>query len=80
MSIRGMEFPPSVPGDRQRFFLDRNPDQHTYGLWFGPASRLIIDGPIVRQSDGQQTPVRYPHEMAPAALVRAIQEMVEQQR
>ena len=75
-----LEFPPSAPGDRHLFFLDQNPDQATYGLWFGPASRLRIDGPIVRQSDGKQTPVHYHGEQSPADFMRTIREIVQQQK
>lgn len=75
-----LEFPSSAPGDRHLFFLDQNPDQATYGLWFGPASRLRIDGPIVRQSDGKQTPVHYHGEQSPADFMRTIREIVQQQK
>lgn len=50
--------PLSSIGDRHLWLLSRNPDQQTYGLRYGPWSRLVVDGPIVVLSDGQQTPVK----------------------
>lgn len=50
-------FPMSQVGERRLFFLSKNPDG-TYGLFYGPWSRLIIDTPTVAVSSGEKTPVR----------------------
>jgi hypothetical protein len=51
-------YPMSYTGDHHLFFLGRNPDG-TYGLHYGPWSRLVINGPIVTVSDGPRTPVQF---------------------
>lgn len=48
---------PSV-GARHLWFLRRNPDRQTYGLYFGPWSRLVIDEPAVTLSDTGRTLVK----------------------
>lgn len=55
---RSSYFPMSYTGDRHIFFLSKNPDG-TYGLYYGPWSRLVIDGQVVAISDGARTPVQF---------------------
>lgn len=47
------EYPLSFTGDRHLFILSHNPDE-TYGFYYGPWSRLIIDGKTLRVSNGVQ--------------------------
>lgn len=47
----------SAPGDRHLFILSRNPDKITYGFYYGPWSRLTIDGQVVTPSDTKHTPL-----------------------
>lgn len=57
MLTAGAEYPMSYTGDRHLFLLTLNPDDITYGLYYGPSSRLIIDGDVLRVSDGSQRPL-----------------------
>lgn len=66
------EYPMSATGDHHLFFLSRNPDKRTYGLYYGPRSRLIIDSPIVTFSDGSRTPVDISSRTAPAEFIQAL--------
>lgn len=70
-SSQSAEYPPSMPGDKYLFFLKRNPDHATYGLKYGPASRLTIDGPITTFSDGKRTPVTFVTEPLPEHVTNA---------
>lgn len=46
------DYPFSYTGDRHLFLLTPGPDGKTYGLHYGPWSRLLIDGKILRVSNG----------------------------
>jgi len=46
------DYPFSYTGDRHLFLLNLEPDGKTYGLHYGPWSRLLIDGEILRVSNG----------------------------
>lgn len=49
------EYPFSFTGDRHLFLLTRNPDGQTYGFYYGPWSRLVIDeNNNLRISNGSQ--------------------------
>jgi putative hemolysin len=48
------DYPFSFTGDRYLFLLSRNPDGVTYGFYYGPWSRLLVDGNTLRVSDGTQ--------------------------
>jgi hypothetical protein len=61
------EFPLSYTGDRHLFVLGRNPDG-TYGLTYGPWSRLIIDGEILRVSNPEQQPLMFEGDEDPVTL------------
>ncbi|MCC6169971.1 MAG: hypothetical protein IT329_22320 [Caldilineaceae bacterium] len=63
----GGEFPLSYTGDQHLFLLGANPDG-TYGLTFGPRSRLIVDGDILRVSDGTQQPLLFVDSTGPISL------------
>lgn len=63
------QFPMSRPGDRNLFVLSRTPDNQAYGLYYGPWSRLIINGPTVTYSDGPRTPVGFTNRRSPPAFV-----------
>ncbi|MCL6511326.1 MAG: hypothetical protein K6U78_11610 [Anaerolineae bacterium] len=47
-------YPFTYTGDRYLFLLTLNPDKTTYGFYYGPWSRLLIDGGTLRVSDGTQ--------------------------
>lgn len=78
------DYPPSVPGERRLYFLGLNPDGKTYGLTYGPASRIIIDGATVQRTGGQRSaiPGAVPGKetSSPAAFIADVERMVEQQR
>jgi hypothetical protein len=73
----GVEFPPSIPGDRYLFFLYRNPDNATYGLRYATASRLVIDGPIVTYSDGDRTPVNFNGRKTPPEFIQEVKRLIQ---
>lgn len=52
------EFPLSYTGDRYLFLLGRNPDGKTYGFHF-VWSQLIVDGDVLRVSNGTQQPLQF---------------------
>ncbi len=49
-----IDFPFSFTGDRHLFLLTANPSGKTYGFYYGPWSRLLIDGETLRISNGSQ--------------------------
>ncbi len=53
------EYPVSYTGDRYLFLLSPYPDGETYGFYYGPWSRLIIDGEMLRVSNGKQQPLQF---------------------
>lgn len=73
-----VEFPMSLPGDRHLLLLSKNPDG-SYGFYYGPWSRLIIDGALVRVSNGAKEPLKFANServFTPAELIDAIEQMV----
>lgn len=51
---RNTNYPFTYTGDRHLFLLTRNPDKTTYGFYYGPWSRLLVDGDALRISDDTQ--------------------------
>ncbi len=49
-----IDYPFSFTGDRHLFLLTENPDGEGYGFYYGPWSRLLIDGETLRISNGSQ--------------------------
>lgn len=66
-------FPLSLIGERRLYFLSKNPDG-TYGLYYGPWSRLNIDS-VVTVSNGAKTPVQF--EGTPTDAANFIKRVVE---
>src|SRR5690606_34004086 len=62
------EFPLSYTGDRHLFVLTPNPDGKSYGLAYGPWSRLILDGEILRVSNGEQHLFQFEKSTEPITL------------
>jgi hypothetical protein len=63
------EYPFSFTGDRHLFLLTRNPDGQTYGFYYGPWSRLLIDGNNnLRVSNGSQELLKLDGSDAPISL------------
>lgn len=69
----------AIPGARHLFLLKHNPDRETYGLHYGTAAQLTIDGPVVTQTDGQGSPLPYPVSRDPATFLQIIRETVRHQ-
>lgn len=61
------EFPLSYTGDRHLFVLTPNPDG-SYGFYYGPWSRLIVEEDILRVSNGEQQLVQFGERDAPVTL------------
>jgi hypothetical protein len=55
------------------FLLGSSPDGKSYGFYYGPWSRLIIDGEILQVSDGQQQPLQFADHPEPITLEEFIQ-------
>lgn len=70
--IQKSAFPLSYTGDHHLFVLGRNPDG-SYGLTFGPWSRLIIDGEILRVSNPEKQPLVFEGQDEPVTLEEFIQ-------
>ncbi len=69
-------YPMSYTGDRHLFFLSKNPDA-TYGFYYGPWSRLVIDGQVVAVSDGPRTPVQFAgRQFAPAEFIASVAQSI----
>jgi hypothetical protein len=49
-----LEYPLPVIGERNLFFLMRNPDNKTYGPFFGAWSRFNIDQPYISAVTGSE--------------------------
>ncbi|MDI9547365.1 MAG: hypothetical protein QM346_07150, partial [Chloroflexota bacterium] len=67
------EYPVSYTGDRYLFLLFPYPDGETYGFYYGPWSRLIIDGEMLRVSNGKQQPLQFWDGAGPVTLEEFIQ-------
>jgi hypothetical protein len=74
---RSSYYPMSYTGDRHLFFLSKNPDT-TYGFYYGPWSRLVIDGQLVTASDGMRTPVRFGgRQFPPAEFIASLTQSIQ---
>lgn len=73
------DYPPSLPSERRLFFLSLNPDGKTYGLKYGPASRIIIDGATVKRSDGKRSSVPEKETSSPAEFIGDVERIIRQQ-
>lgn len=62
------EYPVSYTGDRHLFLLSPYPDGETYGFYYGPWSRLIIDGDSLRVSNGNRDPLVFDATAGPVTL------------
>jgi hypothetical protein len=76
------EYPMSAPGDHHLFFLSRNPDRKSYGLYYGARSRLTINGPVVTYSNGAHTPIifddLYGRAIEPNSFIQKVEELVKE--
>jgi hypothetical protein len=72
------EYPMSAPGDHHLFFLTRNPDKKTYGLGYGAWSRLMIDGSVVRYSDGKRSPIDFTEAGTPDEFIKKVKDVAGQ--
>lgn len=66
-------FPVAYTGDRYLFLLSPHPDGKTYGFYYGPWSRLIIDGDTLRVSNGDRDPLVFDENAGPVTLDALIQ-------
>ena len=48
------DYPFSYTGDSNLFLLTPNPDGKTYGFYYGPWSRLIVEDSVLKMSNGQK--------------------------
>ena len=70
------EFPLSYTGDRHLFVLTPNPDG-SYGFYYGPWSRLIVDGDMLRVSNGAKSSFQFGERDTPVTLdefIKAVKE------
>ena len=67
-------FPMSRVGDSRLFVLGKNPDDTTYGLYFGRFSQFSIDGNVVEYSDMGGKEVRFARNVSPTDFLTAIRE------
>lgn len=73
--------PMARPGDRYLYFLAANPDRRTYYAVRAPFGRLLVEGPVIRASDGRRTALAVGgREVSPAAFMRAVEDGVREQR
>lgn len=70
------KFPMSNTGDSRLFVLGKNPDNTTYGLYFGPFSRFTIDGDVVQYSDLDGFEVEFARNVSPSNFLTAVREEV----
>ncbi len=68
-------YPFTYTGDRFLFLLTRNPDG-SYGLYHSPWSRLIVDGDLLRVSNGPKDLLQFEQDEGPVTL-EAFVELVE---
>ena len=71
-----IKFPMSNAGDSRLFVLGKNPDNSTYGLYFGPYSRFSIDGDAVKYSGLDDESVKFEKNVSPGDFIVSIQEEV----
>lgn len=67
------EYPFSYTGDRHLFLLSPNPDGESYGFYYAAWSRLLIDGDILRVSNGQLQPLLFEGSDQPITLEEFIE-------
>ena len=66
------DYPMSAVNDRHLFFLRQNPDRKTYGLFYGPWGRLIVDGISIAYSDGKRTPPEFARNVPPSTFIKQV--------
>lgn len=66
----------SNAGDSRLFVLGKNPDNVTYGLYFGAYSRFSIDDNVVKYSGLDDMSVQFAKNVSPANFMASIQEEV----
>jgi hypothetical protein len=71
-------YPMSKTGDRHLFFLTRNPDKESYGLVYGPYSRLNITGPVVTASDGKRDSLPFAQDLSPSKFMSLVEATVQE--
>lgn len=69
----------SAPGDHHLFFLSRNPDG-TYGIYYGPWSRLIIDRAVVTYSDGARTQPAFARNVKPNDFISQVTKTIAEEQ
>jgi hypothetical protein len=75
--IEGIEYPPSVPGDRHLFLLTGS--NGSYAPAFGPYGRLNIDGESLYISSGTPRPFRFAYGDDPITLEELKQILADRQ-
>lgn len=62
------DYPLSYTGDRHLFLLSPYPDGQAYGFYYGPWSRLIVEGSELYVSNGNRDPLRFAADEPPLTL------------
>ena len=70
---QGTEYEITFTGDRYLFLLIPTPDGLAYGFYYGPWSRLIVDGDTLRISDDKRQPLQFGDDAKPITLDEFIQ-------
>lgn len=73
------EFPMPRIGDSRLFVIGKNPDNATYGLYFGRFSRFDIDNNMVRYSNLDDAEVQFARDVSPTNFLANIQQEVSRQ-
>ena len=73
------KFPMSNVGDSRLFVLGKNPDDTTYGLYFGSYSRFDIDGKVIKYPDLDDDEVKFAQDVSPTDFFASIQQEVTSQ-
>lgn len=69
------DYPFSYTGDRHLFLLAPNPDGESYGFYYGPWSRLIIEENRLYVSDGARQPLLFEGSEMPVELNELIEHL-----
>jgi len=73
------EYPIGQENDARLFFLSKNPDNSTYGLYFGPCSRVAFDWGVVTCSDGLRRQLSFMEDVTVEEFTDAVATEVAQQ-
>jgi hypothetical protein len=73
------DYPIGQENDQRLFFLSKNPDNTTYGLYHGPCSRLTLDGDEVTCSDGSRRQLGFMDGLTVQQFINAVATEVAQQ-